>query len=73
MGSTKRDFGEVFAGEELEQNFPVQNSGNKPLELALKSTLGAQPNSPGSARAASWRPNEQPLARTVSARPAAPS
>ena len=43
MGSIKRDFGEVFAGEELEQNFPVQNAGNKPLELALKSTLGARP------------------------------
>jgi hypothetical protein len=73
MGSTKRDFGEVFAGEELEQNFPVQNAGNKPLELALKSALGARPSSPGYLSAASWHPNEQILARTVSARPAAPS
>ncbi|HSE36631.1 MAG TPA: hypothetical protein VLG74_04955 [Blastocatellia bacterium] len=73
MGSTKRDFGEVFAGEELEQNFPVQNVGNKPLELALKSTLGTRPAPPGYPRAAVWRPNEPILARTVSARPAAPS
>ena len=31
MASTKRDFGDVFAGEELEQNFPVRNAGTKPL------------------------------------------
>jgi hypothetical protein len=73
MASTKRDFGDVFAGEELEQNFPVRNIGNKPLELATRSILGARPNSPGYLKAASWRPNEPILARTVSARPAAPS
>lgn len=73
MGPTKRDFGDVFAGEELEQTFPVQNAGNKPLELELKSTLGAQSNSTGYITAAWRRPNEQLLARTVSAKPAAPS
>ena len=74
MASTKRDFGDVFAGEELEQNFPVRNAGNKPLELAQKSTLGTRSSAPNYlVRAAAWRPNEQLLARTVSARPAAPS
>ena len=40
MNTTKRDFGDVFAGEELEQNFQVLNAGTKPLELERKSTLG---------------------------------
>jgi hypothetical protein len=74
MASTKRDFGDVFAGEELEQNFPVRNAGTKPLELERKSTLGtrsATPNFP--VRAAVWRPNDYLLVRTVAARPAAPS
>ena len=74
MGSTRRDFGDVFAGEELEQNFPVRNAGNKPLELSQKSTLGAR-SSPtsSSVRAAVWRSNEQLLTRIVAARRAAPS
>jgi hypothetical protein len=36
--STKRDFGDVFAGEELVQVFPIRNTGSVPLELAEKST-----------------------------------
>jgi hypothetical protein len=74
MGSTKRDFGDVFAGEELEQNFPVRNAGTKPLELSQKSTLGTRSTAPDSpVRAAVWRPSDHLLIRTVAARRAAPS
>ena len=75
MASTKRDFGDVFAGEELEQNFPIRNVGTKPLELERKSALGSGPASPGyTVRAARWRPNvQQLLTRNVAARRAAPS
>lgn len=74
MGSTRRDFGDVFAGEELEQNFPVRNAGTKPLELSQKSTLGTGSTTPGyPVRAAVWRPNDQLLTRTVAARRGAPS
>jgi hypothetical protein len=74
MASTRRDFGDVFAGEELEQNFPVRNAGTKPLELSRKSALGARSSATGyPVRAAVWRPNDQLLARTVAARRAAPS
>jgi hypothetical protein len=74
IASTRRDFGDVFAGEELEQNFPVRNTGTKPLELAQKSTLGL--NSKTSSypvTAAVWRPTDPFPARTVAARRAAPS
>ena len=74
MSSTRRDFGDVFAGEELEQNFQVRNAGTKPLELARKSTLGTRSTAPDSpVRAAVWRPNDHLLTRTVAARRAAPS
>ena len=74
MASTRRDFGDVFAGEELEQNFPVRNAGTKPLELSRKSALGARSAAPGYlVSAAVWRTNEQLLTRTVAARRAAPS
>ena len=74
MASTRRDFGDVFAGEELEQNFPVRNAGTKPLELSQKSMLGARSSAPDfPVRAAVWRPNEYLLTRTVAARRAAPS
>lgn len=74
MGSTRRDFGEVFAGEELEQNFPVRNAGTKPLELSLKSTLGTRSTAPGyPVRAAVWLSGVDLFTRTVAARPAAPS
>jgi len=36
---TKRDGGEVFAGEELEFTFIVRNAGTKPLELKEKSSI----------------------------------
>ena len=37
IDSTRRDFGDVFAGELLEQVFVVHNAGSAPLELADKS------------------------------------
>jgi hypothetical protein len=74
MNSTRRDFGDVFAGEELEQNFQVLNAGTKPLELERKSTLGTGSILPGyTVRAAAWHPNKPFLTRTVAARRAAPS
>jgi hypothetical protein len=73
IDSTKRDFGDVFAGEELEQSFPIRNAGNKPLELAQKSNLGTRSTSPIYPRAAVWRRADKLLARPVSATRAAPS
>jgi hypothetical protein len=74
IGPTRRDFGDVFAGEELEQNFPVRNVGNKPLELAQRSTLGTRAKSSTlQISTADWRSIKQPLARTASSRLAAPS
>lgn len=72
IGATKRDYGDVFAGEELEQNFPVRNLGNKPLELEQKSALGMRSTTHGHLTAALWRPNNILPARTVANR-AAPS
>jgi len=74
IGPTKRDFGDVFAGEELEQNFPVRNIGTKPLELSQRSTLGTNINdSPFKLTSADWHPTNRPLVRTAGARLAAPS
>lgn len=74
MGATRRDFGDVFAGEELEQNFPVRNVGTKPLELAEKTTLGMRPPAPGyPVNKAAWRLNGFLISRTVAAVRAAPS
>lgn len=74
MQTTSRNFGDVFAGEELEQNFPIQNTGTKPLELSQKSSLSAiQAARPQDIAAAVWHPGSQPLVRTVAARRAAPS
>ena len=73
MASTKRDFGDVFAGEELEQTFPVRNIGTKPLELAQKSTLGTRSTTSSYPVTAAWRPGDNFLIRSVAARRAAPS
>jgi hypothetical protein len=40
MNMTRRDFGDVFAGEEIEQVFPVRNDGDAPLEMDNKSLTG---------------------------------
>ena len=47
MSLTRRDFGDVFAGEELEQAFLVRNDGDAPLEMEQQSLTGqAAPSSP---------------------------
>lgn len=74
IGPTKRDFGDVFSGEELEQNFPVRNNGTKPLELSQRSLLGnGQIRSTFQVETADWQPGKLPITRTVAARIAAPS
>jgi len=72
IGSTKKDFGEVFAGEELEQNFPVRNLGSKPLELSQKSALGISVSPGARLETAVWSPSQPRVARTAALR-AAPS
>jgi hypothetical protein len=39
---TRRDLGEVFAGEELEFTFIVRNAGTKALELKEKSSISSR-------------------------------
>ena len=38
--NTRRDYGEVFVGEELDQIFTVRNVGTSPLELGVKPLTG---------------------------------
>lgn len=70
---TRRDLGEVFAGEEVEYAFIVRNAGTKPLELAEKTSLSSR--SPGSEltpSVAMWRAAGQRFARDrLVARPVA--
>ncbi len=80
IGPTKRDFGDVFSGEELEQNFPVRNNGTKPLELSQRSVLGNTQDLDNTRKwsrfqvaTADWHSKDQPIPRTVAARLAAPS
>jgi len=44
LPKSTRDYGDVFAGEELEEVFYVGNSGDAPLELAEKSLTSADLN-----------------------------
>jgi hypothetical protein len=73
MGLTRRDFGDVFAGEELEQNFPVRNAGTTPLELSEKSTLGVRASEGHALTAALDDRKGQIQIRRVAATRAAPS
>jgi hypothetical protein len=59
IDTTERNFGEVFAAEELEAAFVVRNVGTKPLFLSEKSDLahGRSP-SRNTLAAASWRTSE---------------
>jgi len=41
IAQVSREFGDVFAGEELEQVFSVANTGTAPLELAEQSPVKA--------------------------------
>ncbi|MEK6320193.1 MAG: hypothetical protein AABN33_00775 [Acidobacteriota bacterium] len=74
IDATRRDFGDVFAGEDLEQSFGVRNAGTKPLELAQKSALGMGSSWPGySVPTAVWGANDHFIARRVAAMRVAPS
>jgi hypothetical protein len=71
---TRRDFGEVFAGEEIEYAFIVRNAGTKPLELAEKSTIpSSSANSAHAPAVAIWRTSDRLFTRAVATRRAAPS
>ena len=58
MNLTRRDFGDVFAGEELEQVFPVRNDGDAPLEMDRKLVGGLSSPAPrdGWLRTSALRP-----------------
>ena len=74
MEITTRDFGDVFDGEELEQNFPVRNVGTSPLELSQKSTISRAESNPNlNITAAVWHPGSEYPTRRVAAMRAAPS
>src|SRR5215813_6915612 len=52
MPLTERHFGDVFAGEELDQVFPIRNDGDAPLEMDNKAlTSQVREESPHFARA----------------------
>jgi hypothetical protein len=72
IDSTKKDFGEVYAGEELEHVFTVRNEGDAPLELSQTPLLtGESVGSPtGLIRAVSF---VSPFTSTAPAMHAAPS
>jgi hypothetical protein len=70
---TRRDLGEVYAGEELEYAFIVRNSGTKPLELAEKTSVSSvSAGSENTPSVAMWRAADQRFARDrLFARPVA--
>jgi hypothetical protein len=71
---TQRDFGDVFAGEELEHSFQVRNAGTKPLLLEEKSSLGTRPVAPNYPVTAAFRRTGDGLfPRSVAAKPVAPT
>jgi len=74
MEITSRDFGDVFDGEELEQNFPVRNVGTSSLEFSQKSALSRAETNPNlNMTAAVWHPGSEYTSRPVAAMRAAPS
>jgi hypothetical protein len=71
---TRRDVGDVFAGEEIEYAFIVRNAGTKPLELSEKSSVSSRSASSGYAPAAAmWRREDRLFTRPVAATRAAPT
>jgi hypothetical protein len=69
---TEQNYGEVFAGEELEAAFVVRNVGTKPLTLAEKSDLAAGQRTRNTLATAAWRVRESYTASAAGLR-AAPS
>jgi hypothetical protein len=71
---TRRDLGDVFAGEELEYAFIVRNAGTKPLELAEKRTASSESTRSGYIPSvAKWRPSDRVFTRAVASVRAAPN
>ena len=74
MEITSRDFGDVFDGEELEQNFPVRKLEPASLEFSQKSTVSRAETNPNlNITAAVWHPGSEYATRRVAAMRAAPS
>ena len=75
LDSTKRDFGDVFAGEELVHVFSIRNDGPVPLELAEKSVTTGRglPSSRGLIKTVSFNPSKQAVPIAVATSRAAPS
>ena len=69
---TRRDFGEVFAGEELEYTFLFRNAGTKQLELSQKSLLSESLERLPRVIAATFNSNTRASIRTAALR-ASPS
>ena len=40
MMTTRRDFGDIYKGEDIEQVFPIRNDGDAPLEMDNKPLTG---------------------------------
>ena len=68
IDKTLHDLGEVFAGEEVQSLFIVNNTGNAPLELSDKPLLATRPAVSLYRRRASVDP--LPLKRASAFRPA---
>jgi hypothetical protein len=73
MSMTRRDFGDVFAGEEIEQSFAVRNDGDAPLEMQQKSLTGQAASATQLMRAAVFYGGSRLALKPVALRRAAPS
>jgi hypothetical protein len=73
MSMTRRDFGDVFAGEEIEQSFAVRNDGDAPLEMQQKSLTGQAAPITEWMRAAAFYGGSPVALKPVALRRAAPS
>ena len=73
MSMTRRDFGDVFAGEEIEQTFAVRNDGDAPLEMQQKSLTGQAAPATELMRAAVFYGGSPVALKPVALRRAAPS
>ena len=73
MSMTRRDFGDVFAGEEIEQTFAVRNDGDAPLEMQQKSLTGQAAPMTQLMRAAAFYGGSRLALKPVALRRAAPS
>src|SRR5689334_2040169 len=72
MNMTRRDFGDLFAGEEIEQVFPIRNDGDAPLEMENKSLTGQAAPAFSDWRASAFQASGTAL-RPVALRRTAPS